>query len=249
MHTEAAIVVNEKAENIRSPSLSGGLGRVIQEIQVGHPKHEELELYRAYKVGNPLDAGMAQILSSAIQTSRVVRILDMHCNIIGDDGATAVAAMLKKNRTLTSLNVASCGFGDIGVFQLGEALKKNKSLKILNIGNHSLKKEDVQFRNTMTDRGARVMADCIKENVGLKKLMMSNLPRITNDGANSLMNAVRSGHNRTLTDLYLENSTGVTAEKRDQLRQGNSKSDKFEEGSLLTASSDEPEADARLFQH
>jgi len=34
MHTEAAIVVNEKAEKVRTPTLQGGLGRVIQEVSL-----------------------------------------------------------------------------------------------------------------------------------------------------------------------------------------------------------------------
>ena len=93
------------------------------------------------------------------------------------------------------------------------------------------------------------MADCIKMNRGLKKLMMSNLTRITNDGAHALMNAVRGGQNRTLTDLYLENSLGVTAEKRNELRQGNAKSERHEEGSLLSSSAADDPDDARLYQN
>ena len=84
MHTEAAMAVNEKAEGIRSPTLTGGLGVVIREVQTGHPRHEELELYRAYKVGEPLDGGMAQILAQALLTNRVVKVLDIHCNDIGE---------------------------------------------------------------------------------------------------------------------------------------------------------------------
>ena len=68
---------------------------------------------------------------------------------------------------------------------------------------------------------------------------------MTNDGAHSLMKAVRSGVNRTLSDLYLENSLGVSSEKRAELRAGNKNSNAKEEGSLLTAST-EDELDARL---
>ena len=86
------------------------------------------------------------------------------------------------------------------------------------------------------------------ENKGLKKLMMNNLVRMSNDGANALMKSVRSGVNRTLTDLYLENSLGVSAEKREQLRAGNTNSSAKEEGSLLsgTLMTDDDVSDARL---
>jgi len=132
------------------------------------------------------------------------------------------------------------------LFQIGEAIKTNRSLHHLNIGNHTLKKEDAALRNNITDRGARVMAQVILENVGLKKLVMNNCARMTNDGAHSLMKAVRSGVNRSLTDLYLENSLGVSVEKRDELRQGNKNSNAKEEGSLLTASAQDDAEDARL---
>ena len=32
MHTEAAIIGNEKAEKVRTPTLKGGLGLVIQQV-------------------------------------------------------------------------------------------------------------------------------------------------------------------------------------------------------------------------
>lgn len=60
------------------------------------------------------------------------------------------------------------------------------------------------------------------------------------------MKAVRCGANRTLTDLYLENSLGVSEAKREELRAGNRNSTAKEEGSLLTASAEDEDIDARL---
>ena len=155
MHTEAAQITIEKAEKVRSPTLSGGLGRVIREVLENDPKHIELELYRAYKVGNPLDPGTAEVLGNALLRNNVVRVLDIHCNNIGDDGAVCIATALRVNVFLQNVNMASCGFSDVALFQIGEAMKKNRTLRILNVGNWNLKKEDAEFRNTIGDRGAR----------------------------------------------------------------------------------------------
>merc|ERR1711908_101630 len=120
-------------------------------------------------------------------------------------------------------------------------ITKSKSLRFLHIGNWNVDPKDARFSNTITDYGAGSIAKMIKENQSLRKLTISNLTRITDKGANALMVVVRGGHNKTLTDLYMENSTGVSKEKRDKMREGNKSSHAVEEGSLLTGSTEDPE--------
>jgi len=247
MHLQAAEAAKEKAQAVLPKMPEGGLGRVIEQVQRNDPRQTALELFRAHKVGAPLDGGTCKALCNALLLNTHVTSLDIHCNDIGDEGAAAISYLMKKNPFIGHINVASCAISDSGAFHIGEAMKTNRTVTYLNIGNWGQHPEDVPLRNTIGDRGARQMAAMIRENKGLRKLLMNNLSRISDDGAHQLMLAVRSGLNRTLTDLYLENAFGISEDKRDDLRKGN-KSVMSEEGSLLTASTEEEAKDARLLE-
>jgi len=228
---------------------ASALGKIIQDVQAFSPSTSSLELNNCKKtLGVALAGSPVQRLCDALLQTHHVREINLSCNNFGDPGAIRIADVIKKSPSITNVNLASCKIGDEGIYYLTQVLKMNDVVKILNVGNVSLDLEDAEYSNTISNMGARVIAQMIVENTAIKKLMMSNLRGVTDDGAHALMAAVRSGKNKTLTDLYLENSVGVTSEKRDQLREGN-KSESYEEGSLLSAATDadpDDQDDARL---
>ena len=88
---------------------------------------EELDL-RKCGIGAVGARALAESLSGHNDSLKVLVLWD---NDIGDDGAQALAQMLKKNTTLEKLSLGKCGVGDRGARALSEALKENFALKSL----------------------------------------------------------------------------------------------------------------------
>ena len=66
-------------------------------------------------------------------------------NPLGDDGVSALAVGLKKNKSLTRLTLASVGMSDSGVIMLCEALERHPKLITLDVG-QSFSTEDLNSR-------------------------------------------------------------------------------------------------------
>ena len=67
----------------------------------------------------------------------------MHLCGLGDEAGTAIAAVLKQNTTLTSLDLGdNNGMGDAGALALAEAVGCNTTLKSLNLRFGSVSEKD-----------------------------------------------------------------------------------------------------------
>ena len=88
--------------------------------------------------------------------------LVLNSNGFGDRGATALAEVLKENRTLQQLNVGYNSIGQGGATALAEMLKENSSLKHLNLDDDSI-----------GGKGTAILVESLKYNTTLKKLWLS----------------------------------------------------------------------------
>lgn len=66
------------------------------------------------------------------------KALDVSCNSVGPDGATALGRALAQHPTLLSLDISANPIGNLGCVALAEALENNRSLKHLDLhGKHA----------------------------------------------------------------------------------------------------------------
>ena len=132
----------------------------------------------------------------------------------GEEGASAVADMLRTNNTLTTLDISHNPLGSKGVTYVSEALKSNRTLNSLN-----LKETDC------SNEGAEATADMLRSNQTLTKLFLSNYPlqskehgnKVDKDGAVALAGALQI--NNSLKELHLSNND-ITDEGMKYLAEG-----------------------------
>ena len=99
----------------------------------------------------------AQHLAQALRVNTSVKTLDLSHNLLGDEGAKALAEILggngaessgTANTTLKHINLSFCSIGPVGAQHLAQALRVNTSVKTLKLsGNH------------LGDEGAKALAD------------------------------------------------------------------------------------------
>ena len=151
------------------------------------------------------------------RVSKSMRRLDMKCNVLGAEGAQAIADVLKNVEeldlsnnsvregakwlaqalkrdagNLRELNLQANEMTDDDAWWLADALGENKSLKTLNLGS-----------NTFGDPGAIDIAADLRDNTSLETLDLTR-NAIGRDGATELMNAL--DENSTLSRLGLESN-------------------------------------------
>merc|ERR1712007_314830 len=73
----------------------------------------------------------AEALAEMLKVNEKVQVLDLRINKIGDEGAEALADDLAVNKTLESLYLTSNGIGDKDAEALADALATNKTLRYL----------------------------------------------------------------------------------------------------------------------
>ena len=138
----------------------------------------------------------ATALAEMLKENKTLQQLDVSDNSIGDGGATALAEMLKENKTLQQLGVSSNSIGDGGATALAEMLKENKTLQQLDVSS-----------NSIGDGGATALAEMLKENKTLQQLCVSS-NSIGDGGATALAEMLKE--NKTLQQLDVSsNSIGV----------------------------------------
>lgn len=92
-----------------------------------------------------LDAQCAVDLCSILQQSnKSLRNLYFRNSKIRDEGALAVAELIKGNISMVELEVFNCGISERGGAAIGEALKTNFCIEKLSIGENILNKRDVE---------------------------------------------------------------------------------------------------------
>lgn len=128
---------------------------------------------------NQIGEAGAEHLADALKLNENLTELDLNSNAIGNMGAKHLAEALKQNEILTHLNIDVCGIGDEGIQHLSEALKQNKNLKYL----------DLQW-NVIGDVGMRYLANAIKVNKVLSILALGHSDKVSNEGAELMLNAL-----------------------------------------------------------
>ena len=104
-----------------------------------------------------------------------LKVLNLSCSNIGDDGAKMIAEGLGFNHTLTHLFLYCCGIGASGVTAL---MKITCALKSLDLS-----------LNDISDEGARAVAKRYKNSTSLQRLKLSSC-HIGPDGVRALANAI-----------------------------------------------------------
>ena len=115
--------------------------------------------------------------------------LNLRRNLIGVDGAKALAQSLQVNTTLTDLILPENQIGDDGAKALAQCLQMNTTLKKLHL-----------WDNQIGNDGAKALAQCLQTNTMLTKLNLTN-NQIGVDGAKALAQGLQM--NTTLTQLIL----------------------------------------------
>ena len=118
----------------------------------------------------------------------------------GEQGALAVAEMLRSNNTLLQLAIDFNPLGCKGVTYIAKALKSNRTLNHLDLK-----------RTDCSDKGAVALADMLHSNETLVKLFICNcngttewINKVGEDGAVALADALRV--NNSLKELHLSNN-------------------------------------------
>eukprot|EP00729_Bicosta_minor_P016668 gene16669-5220_t len=136
------------------------------------------------------DDGATALAEVLKNNNTALATLSLRSNKIGDDGATALAEVLKNNTALATLDLRSNKIGDDGATALAEVLKNNTALATLDL-----------HGNKIGDDGATALAEALKNNnTALATLSLSN-NKIGNDGAIALAEALKTS--TALTYLVL----------------------------------------------
>ena len=140
--------------------------------------------------GRLVNAAAAAVLAEAIKRNSTLTELNLRLNGIYDAGATALAEALKTNTTLTMLDLTeNFEISDLGATALAEAIQTNSTLAGLNLS-----------KNEIEDAGATALAKALQKNSNLRVLNLSD-NSIGDTGAAALAEAIQT--NSTLTLLKL----------------------------------------------
>jgi hypothetical protein len=78
------------------------------------------------------------------KSNKKIRKLYFRNSKIGDEGAIAVASLIKANKSLVELEIFNCGISEKGGAGIGDALRTNFCIEKLSIGENILNKKDVE---------------------------------------------------------------------------------------------------------
>eukprot|EP00055_Hartaetosiga_balthica_P007563 m.26164 g.26164 ORF g.26164 m.26164 type:complete len:334 (+) comp5830_c0_seq4:272-1273(+) len=133
--------------------------------------------------------GDALFENDIVETLNIGDVL-MGGNSIGDEGVTVLAAALKYNHKLKTLNISCNGIKNDGAVALGEALKVNDTLETLGL-----------FWNKIGGPGGRAIGEALALNKALQLINLTD-NNLGNEGAIGFATGLRS--NSTFQILYLE---------------------------------------------
>ena len=134
------------------------------------------------------------LLGEMLKRNRTLTCVNLSCNEITDIYVRALAEALVTNHTLTVLNLSGNKITDIGAQALAKMLKTNETLIHLHLS-----------RNKITDIGVQALAEMVEMNKTLTYLDLS-VNQITDTGAQVLFDALKSNRNTALTTLILDNN-------------------------------------------
>lgn len=162
-----------------------------REIASGLPANRSLQVLHLRSCGISTVGG--KHLASALSSNSTLQVLHLCGNTtLGGSTVELLCRMMKKNPTLTTLHLSSCGVQDEGATHIADLLMTNASLNELTLGH-----------NDITDAGAIQLAEALMKNKSLVQLSV--------EGNRFGMNAIRQftaslQHNTTLTAIDLGSS-------------------------------------------
>jgi hypothetical protein len=135
----------------------------------------------------------------ALANNRTIKILELWAvqrrAVHGgyrDEGAKAVAAILKENSTIEVVNLKNSHISVEGAKAIAEALKHNKKLRCINLP-----------KNRIGYEGAKAIADALKENTSsLQKLLLGN-NNIGEEGGKQILNALQHIDSSAIENIVL----------------------------------------------
>ena len=128
-----------------------------------------------------IDVTGIKLIANAIQVNTILSLvkLDVSCNRILDEGATAISACLKVNNILQEVNLSDSEITSLGAIRIAAAIQLGGALQKLDISH-----------NMISDEGALAFSDFLKKNNILQELNMSEND-ITSVGAVSMAKAMQ----------------------------------------------------------
>ena len=150
--------------------------------------------------GNNIGAAGAEYIFDALKKNTSLTSLDLGGNNIGAAGAKYIFYALKENTSLTTLYLRDNNIGAAGAKYIADALKENTSLTTLYLSS-----------NNIGDAGAKYIADALKENTSLTTLdLFGN--NIGDAGAKDIAEALKVNTSLTSLDL-INNNIGSAGAK------------------------------------
>lgn len=127
-------------------------------------------LQHLYLSGNALGPSAAISLSRLLREAPQVRGLYLSVNRLSDEGAALIAEALGGNSTLQTLELASNGIGPEGAAALFAAARKHPGLQRLSLGYAPSTKALGASANPLLDEGAEHAAELLSGNATLREL-------------------------------------------------------------------------------
>ncbi|KAJ4461097.1 hypothetical protein PAPYR_2542 [Paratrimastix pyriformis] len=127
------------------------------------------------------DEGACALATLLTSPNCALTHLIIHYNMIGDEGARALAAGLAQSRTLQALRMDHNQIGDEGARALAEALPRNSSL-------HELWLND----NQIGDAGACALAAALPRTIVFHKITLEGNPMVGRQGLTAFVPVTRS---------------------------------------------------------
>ncbi|KAL0239844.1 hypothetical protein GEMRC1_009952 [Eukaryota sp. GEM-RC1] len=137
----------------------------------------------------------ALALADVLKVNTSIKRIELSHNDIGHEGTFALAGVLKVNTTITNINLMSNSIGDQGALALAEALKVNNSVVVVKL-----------WYNSIGALGARALAEALLVKTTISSILLGG-NNIGVEGASALADALKI--NTTMTSVELSgNSIG-----------------------------------------
>jgi hypothetical protein len=154
-----------------------------------------LEDLGLYRCG--MDCARVTEIAAALRSNTCMRTLDLSYNLIGDEGAIALSNALLTNKTLTTLRLSLTTVGDNGAVALAGMLKTNTFIEAL-----------ILTQALITVRGNSALLDASYYNLSLVELQVENASTADKRHRQTLEHNL--GINR-FRKLYLEQDRTIIA--------------------------------------
>ncbi|KAL0242734.1 hypothetical protein GEMRC1_005297 [Eukaryota sp. GEM-RC1] len=132
------------------------------------------------------------IQSSMLNVSHTITRVSLRVNAFGDEGARALADVIKNNVSVTDIDLSENSIGAEGAIALAEALKVNTVVTSIDLSENSIGAE-----------GARALAEALKVNTVVTSIDLSE-NSIGAEGAIALAEALKSNSKIEIIGFHLQ---------------------------------------------